>query len=98
MNDGDEFEWDDLKNERNFRKHGLRFEEIILIFSGPHITEHDTRFDDEDRYITTGLLTYQVIVVVAHTDRNGRIRIISARHATPRERKRFYEKIYRRRR
>jgi uncharacterized DUF497 family protein len=97
MNEDDEFEWDDAKNETNFRKHGLRFEEIVIIFSGPHITELDTRSYDEDRYITIGLLTYQVIVVVAHTSRNGRNRIISARHATPRERKRFYEKVYRRR-
>lgn len=95
---GDEFEWDDRKSESNFRKHGLRFEEIVIIFSGPHITEPDTRSYQEDRSITTGLLTYQVVVVVAHTDRNGRTRIISARHATPRERNSFYEKIYRPRR
>jgi uncharacterized DUF497 family protein len=87
-----EFEWDDDKNDRNFEKHGLRFEDVIIIFRGPTSTELDDRDYDEDRYITTGFLRTMVVVVVVHTDRNGRIRIISAREATRRERKQFYEK------
>jgi uncharacterized DUF497 family protein len=88
-----EFEWDDDKADINQEKQHLSFREATLIWRGPTITEPDARGYDEDRYITYGLLRNTVLVVI-HTDRNDRIRIISARKATPRERKKFYEKIY----
>jgi len=83
------FEWDDAKNRSNYQKHGVRFEEAAEIFEGPRLTRIDDRFVDECREISFGLLGGVVVLVVAHTDREGVIRIISARKATAKERRLF---------
>ncbi|MBR1092469.1 BrnT family toxin [Bradyrhizobium manausense] len=82
------FEWDPEKNSANRRKHGLSFEEAALIFEGPVLTgpDHST---DEVRDKSFGLLGGTVVICVIHTERNGKIRIISARKATASERKQF---------
>jgi uncharacterized DUF497 family protein len=86
------FEWDENKNQQNRQKHGISFEEAKEIFSGIVFTSLDRRFDyDEIREVSIGTLQGFVIVTVAHTERNGKIRLISARKATPKERRQYYE-------
>jgi len=88
------FEWDDEKNAANIRKHGISFGEASLVFQNPHFSRDDDRFAyDEARTITIGTIGFAVFVVVAHTDRAGKIRILSARKATRRERKSYDENI-----
>ena len=87
-----QFEWDPDKARLNLAKHEVSFEEASTVFDDPlFITfldeEHST---DEERYITLGLSRSSSLLLVAHTDREGTIRIISARRATKNER-RFYE-------
>lgn len=82
------FEWDPEKNISNVRKHGLSFEEAASIFDGPMLTGLDDS-TGEVREKSFGLLGGMVVVCVIHTERNGKIRIISARKATAKERKHF---------
>lgn len=89
---GIEFEWDPEKAKRNLKKHQVSFNEAATVF-GDHLSmtfcdpDHSV---DENRYITVGSSRLGKLLIVAHTDRDNRIRIISARKATRRERK-FYE-------
>ena len=90
------FDWDNNKNQSNIAKHGISFEEAIAIFDDPNIvTYEDTRFNyGETRFVSIGqiiLVTQEktVIIVVIHTQRNQTIRLISARKANERERKRY---------
>ncbi len=92
-----EFEWDEDKNQSNITKHGIDFQQAKRVFEDPNIlTYEDTRLNyKEIREISVGqlLLTTQqqiIIVVVIHTDRDGKVRLISARRASKRERK-LYE-------
>lgn len=82
------FEWDPEKNISNLRKHGLSFEEAASIFKGPVLTGPDES-TGEVRDKSFGLLGGMVVVCVIHTERQGKIRIISARKATSTERKHF---------
>ena len=84
----DGFEWDPAKNILNRQKHGLSFEEAASIFDGPVQTGPDESAD-EYREKSFGLLGGVVVACVIHTERNGKIRIISARKATANERKHF---------
>ncbi|NKE48766.1 BrnT family toxin [Roseomonas frigidaquae] len=82
------FEWDEEKSAANLIKHGISFEEAILIFDGDILSWIDGRLDyGETRTISIGLIRGLVAVAVVHTDRNGTTRIISARLASRRERK-----------
>ncbi|MEH1870673.1 BrnT family toxin [Nostoc sp.] len=86
------FEWDKNKNQQNIQKHGISFEEATEIFDGVVFTSIDERYDYEEiREISIGSIQGVVIITVAHTDRNGKIRLISARKATPKERRTYYE-------
>jgi uncharacterized DUF497 family protein len=83
------YEWDEAKRRDNVRKHGIDFAEIDQLFDGLTVTIEDERHAcGEQRFITMGLLRGRVVVVV-HTERGNRIRIISVRKATKNE-KRFY--------
>ncbi len=87
------FEWDETKRLANLKKHGIDFADVPAMFEGDVFTIQDERFDyGETRYITFGLLKFRVIVV-AHTDENNVLRIISARKATQNEEKRYFEEI-----
>ena len=89
-----EFEWDNTKNRANIRKHGVSFETAQRIFERPHRTQPDTRRNyGEDRYISVGEVYGVAVVVVAHTERDGRTRLISARPASRKERQAWYEHI-----
>ncbi len=87
-----EFEWDTNKAARNIAKHCVSFDEAKSVFNDPgFITVVDEEHSiDEERYLSIGLSESGRLVILAHTDRGGRIRIISARKATKREAK-FYE-------
>jgi uncharacterized DUF497 family protein len=88
-----EFEWDPKKAEENFKKHTISFHEASEVF-GDFLSrtisdpEHSV---GESRYITMGWTRRGKLLVVNHTDRGERIRIISARKALPKE-VREYEK------
>jgi uncharacterized DUF497 family protein len=87
------FEWDEAKRLANIEKHGVDFADVPPMFDGDVFTIEDQRFDyDEIRYITFGLLKFRVIVV-AHTDEEDVIRIISARKATQNEEKLYFKEI-----
>jgi uncharacterized DUF497 family protein len=94
------FEWDDAKNLANRRKHGVGFETALLVFSDPDALSIQDRHDNgEERWQTIGRAGGTVVLLVAHTvfddEADGEvIRIISARKATPRER-RLYEHNHR---
>ena len=87
----DLFEWDQEKAESNLAKHGVSFEEAITVFSDSlSLTISDPLHSvDENRFIITGHSILGRQIVVVHTDRGGKIRIISARLATPAERKKY---------
>jgi len=87
-----EFEWDKKKAIDNEKKHGISFQEAASIFGDQSaITFSDPDHSNtEDRYLTFGLSRLRKLLIVSHTARKTRIRIISARLATRRER-RIYE-------
>ena len=84
-----DFEWDDAKAESNERKHGVPFAEGETVFADPlSLTGYDPgHSDDEDRYITMGMSTEGRLLIVSHTDRGDKVRLISAREASRRERR-----------
>ncbi len=86
------YEWDKEKDAQNFQKHGISFKEASLIFEGPVFTRVDDRNDyGEIRELSFGMLGGGIVILaVAHTERNGKTRLISARKATPKERKIYY--------
>ncbi len=90
---GLEFEWDETKARKNWKKHGVSFEEACSVFGDPlSLTIADPlHSDDEDRFITLGESVGGRLLVVVSTDREEKVRIISARIASGRER-RDYEK------
>jgi len=90
---GLKFEWDRSKAVLNIKKHGVSFEDAATAFGDPlSVTIHDPKHsDDEDRFLLLGETQDKKLVVVAHTDRKDKIRLINARPATRQERK-DYEK------
>jgi uncharacterized protein len=90
-----EFEWDPRKARINLRKHGVSFTEAGTIFGDDlAITVSDPdHSDNEDRYITIGWSDRRRLLIVSHTDRGDRIRIISARELTKTERKEYEKAI-----
>ena len=82
-----QFEWDANKAAKNLDKHHVDFSEATTVFDDPmFITVVDEEHSaDEERYITFGLSAQGQLLLVAHTDRASRIRIISARRATRKE-------------
>jgi len=88
-----EFEWDPAKARRNERKHGLPLEEAATVFGDPlAVTFSDPDLSTEElRSLTIGSSSLGRLLIVSHTERAGRVRIISAREATRRERKIYEE-------
>jgi hypothetical protein len=86
------FEWDPAKAAENLRSHGVSFEEAATVFGDPLARSYEDpdHSDDETRELTFGLSRTGRGLVVAHCERRDRIRIISAREMTRRE-KRDYE-------
>lgn len=85
------FEWDENKQLTNLSKHSLNFKDAHLVFAGQTVTFADDRQSyNEPRYITLGTLQDRIVVII-HTYRNHKIRIISMRKANERE-QRIYQK------
>jgi uncharacterized DUF497 family protein len=87
-----EYEWDPEKAEANKRKHGVSFHEAATVFGDPlAFTFSDPDHSiDEYRYLTFALSKFDRLLVVSHSDRGDKVRIISARIMTRQER-RIYE-------
>ena len=86
------FEWDAVKAKTKLRKHKVSFEEGKTIFNDPFLFTFldDKHPANEERSINIGLSGNGRVLVLTHTERQGKIRIISCRKATPHERS-FYE-------
>jgi len=84
-----DFEWDETKAAANEQKHGVPFVEAMTVFADElSLTGYDPdHSDDEDRYVTMGMSAEGRLLVLSHTDRGDKVRIISAREASRRERK-----------
>ena len=88
-----EFEWDQSKEASNISKHGVSFHEGATVFGDslawtfpdPDHSVHEKRF------LTMGLSSRGRILIISHTDRGKKTRIISVRQATPRERRDYEE-------
>ena len=85
------FEWDEEKNKLNKEKHGIDFNTAIHVFDDENRIEiYDIEHSiDEDRYNTIGLVHDMLFVV--YTERKDRLRMISARIATSKERSLYYD-------
>lgn len=86
-------EWHPKKAESNLKKHGVAFEEAATVFNDllSSTIEDPLHSDDEERFIIIGESAQKRLLVVVHTDRGEKVRLISARLAKPSER-RDYEK------
>lgn len=86
------FEWDPEKAQKNLKKHEVSFDEASSVFDDPLFITllDDDHSDEEERYITIGISNKTRLLLVAHTERDNRIRIISARKATKNE-ENFYK-------
>jgi uncharacterized DUF497 family protein len=82
----DRFEWNDAKAHANLEKHEVSFEAARLVFDDPASVDNidDRENYSEDRFTITGMVNARLLTVT-YTERDGRIRIISARKATRRE-------------
>jgi uncharacterized protein len=82
----------DAKAAQNLANHGVSFEAARLAFDDPFaVVREDWRQDyGEVRYVLLGMVQDHLLAVV-HAQRGARVRIISARLAEPRERRRYHE-------
>jgi uncharacterized DUF497 family protein len=89
-----EFEWDAEKDHLNQDKHGVSFDEASTVFGDPFaLTIDDPDHSvEENQFLTTGYSERQRLLIVAHVDRDERIRIINARDVTATERRTYEEK------
>jgi uncharacterized protein len=84
------YEWDAKKAKENLRKHGVSFDEAVTVFYDPL----SATFNDPDhsmgepRFVSVGYSSRGRLLFVSHTERAETVRIISARRATARERRR----------
>ena len=83
------FEWDEGKAAENLTKHGVSFAEAATVFADPlsRTIPDPLHSNEEDRFVILGESAARHTLVVVHTHRDEKIRIISARQATSRERK-----------
>lgn len=90
-----EFEWDNNKAITNLQKHGVSFSEAATVFGDSlSITFADPDHSiNESPFITIGLSAANQMIILSHTDRDERIRIINARKTTRKE-QRLYEEGY----
>ena len=85
------FEWDPEKARANEQSHEVTFSEATEVFDDDHSSavRDPAHSLDEDRYLLFGLSKGGKYLVVSYTERGDRIRLISARLMTPRERKAY---------
>ncbi len=89
-----EFEWNEDKATVNLLKHGVSFEEARLVFDDPFFVDFydPDHSDDEERYIIIGESRLNRLLVVSYTERRSKIRLISAREATRKEKEAYEER------
>ncbi|RJQ49743.1 MAG: BrnT family toxin [Desulfobacteraceae bacterium] len=87
------FEWDPKKAQRNIKAHGISFDEASTAFrdSFSRTIYDPLHSEDEERFVLIGQSLRGRLLVVVHTERDDRIRIISARLTTNKERLRYEE-------
>ena len=87
------FEWDEVKAKENLLKHKVPFDEGETIFNDPFLLTYPDvdRSETEERYVNIGVSAKDRILVLIHTERRGKVRIISCRKATVRERSDYEE-------
>jgi uncharacterized DUF497 family protein len=89
------FEWDREKEKINIKKHGISFSDAKTVFNDPLQLSIPDEFhsENEERWITVGMMKERKVVVVVHNYRDMKneeiIRIISARSATPKEKRQY---------
>ncbi len=90
---GIDFDWDPQKDSANQRKHKVGFAEALTVFGDPlSITIPDPNYAlHEERLVIIGMSSEQRLLIVVHTVREERIRLISARSATKHERRNYEE-------
>jgi uncharacterized DUF497 family protein len=88
-----DFEWDNAKAAANIARHAISFVAATQVFSDPNrFSIVDARRDyGEQRVNTTGMTGGVLVATVTHTDRAGVTRLISARHANRKERRKYHE-------
>lgn len=87
-------EFDPAKATANFRKHGIRLPDAEIVLYDPFaLTIRNGAIQDEERFVTIGLDAIGRVLVVVYTFRGENLRLISARRATPTERKRYEKRI-----
>ncbi len=91
--DAPTFEWDPAKAIANLERHGVSFEEAVTVFQDPLAKVHPDpdHSESEPREILIGHSARRDLLLVAFTDRQGKIRLISARKVTRRERRDYEE-------
>lgn len=84
-----------MKTSENAIKHGVEFPEAMTVFGDPLevVIPDPDHSVDERRFLSVGLSSAGRLLVVSYTERDGRIRLISAREATARERKSYESSI-----
>ncbi len=89
-NDGVEYEWDPAKANANFRKHGVLFSDAASVLEDElALTVRDPYSEQEERWITLGMDLLGRLLVVVYVWRVEKIRFVSARPETPRERQEY---------
>ena len=85
-----DFEWDEEKAKENLEKHGVDFADAVTAFEDMMaLTMPDPASEEEERFVTLGTDALERLLVIAYTWREDRIRLISARKATRRERRQY---------
>jgi hypothetical protein len=91
------FSWDERKNRENQRKHGVSFNEAKSVFydDNARLLHDPDHSSEEDRFILLGFSASLRMLVVCHCyrERQGVVRLISARKATKHERKKYQENL-----
>jgi len=87
-----QFEWSQAKADSNWRRHGVSFRAGTTVFKDPFAIELlDDREDyGEQRFVILGMAEAQTLLFAAYTEREDRIRIISARRTTPDEEQDYF--------
>jgi uncharacterized DUF497 family protein len=86
-------EWDEVKARENLIKHKVPFDEGKTVFNDPFLLTYPDvdHSETEERYVNIGVSAKDRILVLIHAGRQGKIRIISCRKATVRERRNYEE-------
>jgi uncharacterized DUF497 family protein len=86
-----EFDWDAEKEESNLKKHGVTFDEARTVFDDLfYVDLYDPAYsENEHRFLIVGESNQKRLLIVSYMERNQKVRIISARELTPKERRNY---------